>query len=50
MQEKHHITLKKPLFHLKMYLKSLTILDEKASNYLKKSSKMIEIFIKAPHF
>jgi hypothetical protein len=34
---------------LKMYLKSLAIL-EKASIYLKKASKIIEIFIKAPHF
>jgi hypothetical protein len=34
---------------LKMYLKSFTIF-EKASISLKKSSKIIEIFIKAPHF
>jgi hypothetical protein len=34
---------------LKMYLKSFAIL-EKASIFLKKSSKLIEIFIKAPHF
>jgi hypothetical protein len=34
---------------LKMYLKNLAIL-EKASISLKKSSKIIEIFIKAPHF
>jgi hypothetical protein len=34
---------------LKMYLKSLVIL-EKASISLKKTSKIIEIFIKAPHF
>jgi hypothetical protein len=34
---------------LKMYLKSLAIL-EKASIFLKKSSKIIEIFIKALHF
>jgi hypothetical protein len=34
---------------LKMYLKSLAIL-EKALNFLKKSSIIFEIFIKAPHF
>jgi hypothetical protein len=33
---------------LKMYLKSLAILKE-ASIYLKKSSKIIEFFIKVPH-
>jgi hypothetical protein len=32
-----------------MYLKSPAIL-EKASNSMKKSSKIIETFIKAPHF
>jgi hypothetical protein len=34
---------------LKIYLKYLAIL-EKASTYLKKSLKIIEIFIKVPHF
>jgi hypothetical protein len=43
----HHF--KKTSFQLNMYLKSLAIL-EKASISLKKSSKIIEIFIKAPHF
>jgi hypothetical protein len=43
----HHF--KKASIPLKMYLKSLAIL-EKASISLKKSSKIIEIFIKAPHF
>jgi hypothetical protein len=45
--KKPHITSKKP--QLKMYLKSLTIL-EKASIHLKKSSKIIEIFKRAQHF
>jgi hypothetical protein len=41
---------KKPQFQLKCtYLNSLVIL-EKASISLKKYSKIIEIFIKAPHF
>jgi hypothetical protein len=43
----HHF--KKASIPLKMYLKSLAIL-EKASISLKKSSKIIEIFIKAPLF
>jgi hypothetical protein len=43
----HH--LKKASIPLAMYLKSLAIL-EKASIYLKKSSKITEIFIRAPHF
>jgi hypothetical protein len=34
---------------LEMYLKSILIL-EKAAISLKKSAKIIEIFIKAPHF
>jgi hypothetical protein len=41
---------KKASIPLKMYLKSLTILKKKASISLKKSSKIIEIFIKVPHF
>jgi hypothetical protein len=41
----HHF--KKASVPLKIYLKSLTIL-EKASISLKKSSKIMEIFIKAP--
>jgi hypothetical protein len=43
----HHF--KKVSIPLKMYLKSLAIL-KKASISLKKSSKIIEIFIKAPYF
>jgi hypothetical protein len=43
----HHF--KKASIPLKMYLKSLAILG-KVSNSLKKSSKIVEIFIKAPHF
>jgi hypothetical protein len=43
----HHF--KKASIPLKMYLNSLTIL-EKALISLKKSSKIIEIFIKAPQF
>jgi hypothetical protein len=43
----HHF--KKASIPLKMYLKSLAIL-EKASISLKKSSKIIEIFIKARNF
>jgi hypothetical protein len=43
----HHF--KKASIPLKMCLKSLAIL-EKASFPLKKSSKIIEICIKAPHF
>jgi hypothetical protein len=49
------IGLKRPQRHcgasipLKMYLKRLAIL-EKASIFLKKSSKIFEMFIKAPHF
>jgi hypothetical protein len=46
--------MKKPYFKkasipLKMYLKSLVIL-QKASISQKKSAKIIEIFRKAPHF
>jgi hypothetical protein len=37
------------LIPLKMHLKSLAIL-EKASIPLKKSSEIIEMFLKAPHF
>jgi hypothetical protein len=48
LREKPHIT-KKASIPLKMYLKSLAIL-EKTSISLKKSSIIIEIFIKAPHF
>jgi hypothetical protein len=40
---------KKASIPLNMYLKSLAIL-EKASISQKKSSKIIDIFIKAPHF
>jgi hypothetical protein len=43
----HHF--KKDSIPLKMCIKSLAIL-EKASISLKKSSKIIKIFIKAPHF
>jgi hypothetical protein len=47
--EKASYHFKKAYIPLKMLLKSLAIF-EKASNSLKKSSKIIEIFIKAPHF
>jgi hypothetical protein len=43
----HHF--KNVSISLKMYLKNLAIL-EKASISLKKSSKIIEIFIKAPYY
>jgi hypothetical protein len=43
----HHIT--KASIPLKMYLKSLEILD-KTSIYLNKFSKIVVIFIKAPLF
>jgi hypothetical protein len=43
----HHF--KKASIPLKMYFRSLAIL-EKASISLKKSSKIIKIFIKAPRF
>jgi hypothetical protein len=43
-----HITYNNSI-PIKLYLKSLAIL-EKASISLKKSSKIIESFIKAPHF
>jgi hypothetical protein len=49
LQKKLHITLKMRLFHLKMYLKSLTII-KKASMSLKKSSEIIVLFIKAAIF
>jgi hypothetical protein len=41
--------MEKAYISIQMYLKSLAIL-EKASISLIKSSKIIEIFIKAPHF
>jgi hypothetical protein len=44
-----HINLKKTSIPIKLYFKSLAIL-EKASISLKKSSKIIEFFIKAPSF
>jgi hypothetical protein len=47
--EKASQHFKKALIPLKMYLKSLAIL-EKASISLKKSSKIFEIFIKTSHF
>jgi hypothetical protein len=43
----HHF--KKAPILLTVYLKCLEIL-EKASIFLKKSSKIIDIFMKAPHF
>jgi hypothetical protein len=42
----HHF--KKASIPIKIYLKSFAIL-EKASIFLKQSSKIVEIFIKAPH-
>jgi hypothetical protein len=48
LRKKPHITLKS-LCSTKNVIKSLAIL-EKASISLKKSSKIVEIFIKAPHF
>jgi hypothetical protein len=45
----HRDIVKKASIPLKMSLKSLAIL-EKAVISLKKSSKIIKIFIKAPHF
>jgi hypothetical protein len=47
--EKASNHFKKALIPLKMYLKSLAIF-EKASISLKKSSTIVEIFIKAPNF
>jgi hypothetical protein len=49
MAEKATQHFKKASIPLKIYLKTLAIL-EKASISLKKSSKVIKIFIKAPHF
>jgi hypothetical protein len=46
---KASLHFKKDSSTIKMYLKSLAIL-EKNSIALKKSSKIIEIFIKAPYF
>jgi hypothetical protein len=45
----HRDIAEKVSIPLKMYLKILAILD-KASISVKKSSKIIETFIKAPHF
>jgi hypothetical protein len=45
----HRDIAEKASIPLKMYLKSLAIL-EKALISLKKSSKIVEIAIKAPHF
>jgi hypothetical protein len=47
--EKASHLFKKASIPLNMYLKSLTVL-EKASISLKNSLKIIEIFIKSPHF
>jgi hypothetical protein len=49
LRKKPQFTLKKASIPLKMYLKSLEIL-EKASISLKKPSKIVVIFIKDPHF
>jgi hypothetical protein len=49
LRKKPQFTFKKASIPLKMYLKSLEIL-EKASISLKQPSKIVVIFIKDPHF